>query len=439
MVASAGPCEVCGHVESPHRDTPQPHDPLAGFPQAPDPQHPGSPQTPVVANGTPSLAPAPAHGPRGKRTRLLVVGALLAAGFGLAVGLAAGRLRAADDESATTSKPSRSSVDRLVSKAGSAGTGTSALDGYLVLDDDGVHVQPSGGERTTVIDHAVAAAFDDGVGGLVYQDLRSTDRGLSSSSWDLAIEPPGSAEEGTIWHLPAGAVDPEPLLTSPDITRDWVGLVGAGPLGDRNVVVYARGAFRPELGEVEQLEASLVVRDIDSGRDLFTVPQAWGYEWGISEVSVLDDMLAYLSSGEGMSTWSFLDDELRAIEAGCSATYDVDQIDCGYGAVDEGRRIASVEYSETGESISGIRVVDLDTASDVARYPATDSPYLGEGGYTVLIDAKDGRAIVSFRPLTDGPLVPALLYNMEAPSGSEPEQLEATGQVAFLSAPLVRP
>ncbi len=51
---------------------------------------------------------------------------------------------------------------------------TISLDGYLVSNDKGVSVVSFDGKKTTqIIDHPVAKVFDDGAGGIVYQDRSS--------------------------------------------------------------------------------------------------------------------------------------------------------------------------------------------------------------------------------------------------------------------------
>lgn len=442
------------------------HQPGAGQ-QAGGGQQTGSGPQPGSGGPTPdgSVPPAGTAPRRPSRGLLIAVAAVAAAVIGLSVGVIAGQLRSADrdDEQVATGSPSSSSSSSskgsssseessqeapsgskgsgdAPAAAGGPGAGAgSELSGYLVVDDDGVHVDDGEGGRTTVVDHPVGVAYDDGEGGLLYQDPRSTTEGPSSRSWDLALAPPSTGDEGTIWYLPAGADAPQPLLTSPDPATDWVGLIGAGQLSGQPVVVYAKGAFHPELGESEQLEASLVVRDIESGRDVFSLPSAWGYEWGISNASVLPDGLAYLSTGEGMATWTFVDDQFHVIEKGCSATFEMEEVDCGYGPVDGQGHIVSVEYSETGESATSLRVVDAQTASDVAYYPVDGSPYLGEGDYLVSIDVSDGMALLSFRSITEEPAAPALLFDLNTPDGTAPASLAATGTVSFLDEPLIRP
>ncbi|MCU1372341.1 MAG: hypothetical protein JWO77_3535 [Ilumatobacteraceae bacterium] len=456
VMAPTGNCAVCGSAGGPVGEAERA--PVTSHPLAPHAPPAPAPATqdlmsPAIADAPQAAARAP--GRRRLKPATLAVAAVVAAVVGISVGLVAGSLSSSDGDQDSSAPTSRSSEDDSTAtagsptkpttkttsktKSGSAIAQAGEVDGYLVLDDDGVHVQGADGKRSTIVDHPVAAAFDDGRGGLVFQDLRSTDHGLSASMWDLATQQPATEEEGTIWYLPAGVAEPQPLITSPDLDQDWVGLVAAGRLGDRPVAVYARGAFDPELGEAEQFEASFVIRDIEGGRDLLTIPQAWGYEWGIDDVSVREDRISYLSSGEGMSTWNFLDDQLRPITAACTVTYEYDEIDCGSGSVDDRGRIASVEYSETQESLTDLRIVDSGTASEVARYPVVGSPYLGEGGYSVDIDARGDQAIVSFRQLASGPAQPALLFDLTAPAGSEPTPLGATGRVLLLSAPLIRP
>jgi hypothetical protein len=312
------------------------------------------------------------------------------------------------------------------------------LDGYLIVDGDGVYIDAADGEKVRLLDRTVAAAYDDGEGGMIFQDLRSTEWGPSGAPWELALESPASEQEGTIWHLPAGATEPEPLLTSADIARDWVGLIAAGPLGDRNVVVYARGSYDPSRGELEATHADLVVHDLADGTELHTVRQAWGYEWGVATVELPGDLLAYLSQGEGISTWTFLDESLQVLNTPCSESFDYDQTDCGSGAVDEEGRIVSLEYSETGESVSGVRVVDLRSGAELRRFDNPGSVYLGDGSYRVEVDAQGGQAIVSYLPIEGADPQPAVQYDLDA-EGSEPSPLEMTGWVLFPSAPLVRP
>ena len=52
----------------------------------------------------------------------------------------------------------------------------------------------------------------------------------------------------------------------------------------------------------------------------------------------------------------------------------------------------SIDYSESGESVAGVRVVDLDTRAELKRFDDTRSPNLAEGEfYRPNIDAHHGR------------------------------------------------
>lgn len=66
--------------------------------------------------------------------------------------------------------------------------GTVTYDGFLVTDDHDVSIVSADGEQITqIIDHAVAAVFDDGSGGIVYQEFRSPRDGTFSDTYTPEI------------------------------------------------------------------------------------------------------------------------------------------------------------------------------------------------------------------------------------------------------------
>lgn len=111
---------------------------------------------------------------------------------------------------------------------------TVELDGYLVDDADGVYVSDVEGNRTEVLDGAVAAVFDDGAGGLIFQRQRTSEMELYAR-WDTLYRRPPDVDAASIWHLRAGEAEPVLLLTAADPRRHWFALedVEPGPNGAR--------------------------------------------------------------------------------------------------------------------------------------------------------------------------------------------------------------
>jgi hypothetical protein len=100
---------------------------------------------------------------------------------------------------------------------------TVELDGLLVADHAGVHVHGEAGERlATVIDEPVGQVFDDGAGGLVWD---------APAPVDQEPAPVTDPERSKVWHLPAGAEEPEVVFESEDPGARRYELESAGRLG----------------------------------------------------------------------------------------------------------------------------------------------------------------------------------------------------------------
>lgn len=96
-----------------------------------------------------------------------------------------------------------------------------AMTGYLIADESGIRVLSDDGASEMVFERQVARVFNDSRGGVVFQNMRSQLQSANLddneiSTTDLEGVPPANKEEGTIWHLPAGAVKPVALLAPQD-------------------------------------------------------------------------------------------------------------------------------------------------------------------------------------------------------------------------------
>lgn len=304
---------------------------------------------------------------------------------------------------------------------------TVELDGYLVDDADGVYVSDAEGDRTKVLDGAVAAVFDDGAGGLIFQRQRTTSGDLYERR-ETSEPAPADAEAATIWHLPAGAVDPVPLLGSDDPATHWFSLqdveVGAGgtkvayyELADP----YACPGFDGCVA-YERQEAAIL--DLDSG-EVEVLPEAF---FGRQSSPL---RLGAVIVGAGESDDAF--GELNLMAPDGTVTREV--CDCAYGfaAVIDADRFLTI-WSYDGVTYEVCRFDDLEGCGTREEILAVTGD--NEGGVTTA--SLDGeRLLVSsvFAANTD-----AIVWEVDLAAGAEQSAVLPTkGRTAFLHAPLIRP
>jgi hypothetical protein len=310
--------------------------------------------------------------------------------------------------------------------------GTVSLDGYLVLDDDGVHVvSEDGQQRTTVVDQPVSVAHDDGAGGLVFQ-LATADGEVS------LLSAPPSIEAGTIWHLASGAAVPVPVIEpSPDLSL-WPILKGAGRFQGGTAVVYGAMGRDPEGGDpCCNAHADLTVRMLETGEETIIDPRAWiAVDTSVARVSVTLERIAWTAYGASPH-WNVVDGSLRPGAFACAGPDQAESECIGSGGVldEDGRLIAFDWY--TGREAIVLR--DAETNELLGQIDDLRAPALDGIDYWGSLDAHDGWLLLSFRPQRDASPVPALEYRLD---GSEPPAVRSTGivgQVRYLRAPLVRP
>lgn len=321
-----------------------------------------------------------------------------------------------------------------------AAGGNEALEGLLLVDHRGVHVvSEDGTERRTVIDHEVARAFDDGAGGLIYNELGPPDdRGRPA---DPTVEVERNQAQATIWHLPPGATRPQPLIEPGPEAGAWAVAEATGTLAGDRVLVYQALHVAPCLGGEDSCAVGDIrLRNLDTGKDTVVHPEARRQGQGPESVSVGGGRLAYTLYSEG-SGWSMQvrDARLREVPAPCQPGYD-DPGSCPqYLALvsdpNTGRPWAfGMSPVYDGDNVS--MLVDLGSDARIPtgerRLPPTMQ---GEAARHVNIDALSGRGLISIPP---GDAASGSTVLIDLITG-ELSELPLMGTVRFLRAPLIRP
>ncbi len=286
----------------------------------------------------------------------------------------------------TTGKPATVGVGATVS-----------LDGYLVTDDQGISVVSFDGKKTTqIVDHPVAVAYDDGSGGVVYQELRTPKSG-TDSPLDITNVTPTSVDEAAVWHLAAGTSKPTKLFDPGDPTQSFPALLAAGELGGRPVIAYAQ--IRPQTGDSGRsatAEVSLHLRNLDDGKDTVIDNVTTGPERGLGGVTIGNDTVAWAHYGERNVQWSFRGVDGKSAKNSCTAA--LSDNPCGSsGALTEAGLLAEPAYSQTGESVTGVQFVDPATGKTVKSLDTQISPYLGEGDFAMWLRATGSKVVLSFQ------------------------------------------
>lgn len=331
--------------------------------------------------------------------------------------------------------------------------GTVTLDGYLVVDHQGVHViSEDGKQRTTVIDHEVAQAFDDGAGGIIYNELQPLDEYGNRASSDRPAS--RTRTQAAIWHLPAGAGKPVPLVGSDHPDRRWSTVEATGTLGGRRVMAYTTAE---SLGG-KNVTGRLLLRDLQAGQDRTVADPGFWHQYstihptaykgvGLYSVTIGGDRLGYVTSQQaegtaGSSRWVVLNAQLKELPTACSkeVSYDSDHAGCTSGAFADVPGspepvLFGFRGSGTGESVL-TEVTDLGTGR-AREFPGVGSPYLVNERWSLETDAFRGRGVASFlaESETTDPQ-PAALVDLKTGKATN---LPFAGLTRFLRAPIIRP
>ncbi|WCO67494.1 hypothetical protein PO878_02015 [Iamia majanohamensis] len=309
--------------------------------------------------------------------------------------------------------------------------GTVSLDGLLVSDATGVHVDSEAGERrATVLDRPAERAFDDGAGGLIFNEARPFD---PRTAGPPELRAPDTASAAAIWHLPAGAQEPVELFSSDDPATRWFVAEGTGTLGGARVLVYAEVTVDPEAPELEQLTGRLMLTDLDSGDKQVLEEVGYANEVVASSITVGGDRVAY-ETGFGEASWTVRDAALEEVETACAGGDGSGSGCVGVGALSDATTLVGIRTDEV-DRVVGIQVDDLDSgeARPVETAAALDAEgWVGDRA----VDARDGEALVSSRPEDGSAALPTVLVDVAAGTGAE---IPVPGIARFLDAPLVRP
>lgn len=353
---------------------------------------------------------------------------------------------------APTPKPltTLSTIDVATGTDTITGTGaTITLDGYLVVDHQGVHVISEDAKtRTTVIDHEVAQAFDDGAGGILYNELQPPEGRTSA--------------QAAIWHLPAGATQPVPLVTSDTPTTRWHTIEAVGTLAGHRVLAYTTtqgDQYRDSAGQ-------LLLRDLATGKDRVIADAAFSRheapalaedDVDLLSVTIGGDRFGYaLREQQGEYTYSYRwvvrDPKLSEVHTACSGAVTV-QAGENRGCTQQGDFVdipGSEDLLIIGSGSSGNGAMDWDDWFETTNL-ATGARDRLEGiagvGYSPRhsseIDGLRGRGLVSF--LIDNSEFdasesieprPAMIVDVKTGRATE---LPFTGIARFLRAPIIRP
>lgn len=309
--------------------------------------------------------------------------------------------------------------------------GGGGLSGTLVMDDADVRVIGADGTSTVVIDHPVARAFDDGMGGLIYQEVRPAPQ--YGSPFDVELTPPADADQASIWRLAAGSKTPSRLIESVDYTKDWFAAMTVGSIGGRQVLVYARVPAGVSDSPASSLHGSLHVLDLTTGNDRRIADDVIGYEHVLGPVTIAHDTLAYAVLAEGEPSWVFLDVDLDPISNACTRSTSKDNPCAGGRVLDDDGNLVGFRVSGSFESIASVTVVDPKTGALLRSTPTQYSENIGEGGYDVGLDVSGSVALMWFR--ADSPARSTSVVRYDLAKGVE-AKTDLQGRVWLLRAPL---
>lgn len=316
-------------------------------------------------------------------------------------------------------------------------TSGTELDGYLVTDHLGIHVVSEDGTSwTTVSGHHVAAAFDDGAGGLLYQERRSSKDGYSLLAGPSALVdvPPTNQEQGTLWYLRAEATEAEALVVPQPPEYVTPALMGGGTLGGRPVAVYASTFYEGAEGAAS---ASLDLRDLETGEERVVQESGWNAERynATSSISVGPDAILSAYGHDGTTYWQRVDADLRPVPIGCPDGTLPGDPGCGVGGVQMGDLLVGIELDDG--TTKTIRAIDLGTGEVAHRIDLSAEPALAGSDLERVIDALDDEVLVK---TTSGDLLVVGLDGSTRPVPLPAQMLRSTAtEVRFLRAPLRRP
>ena len=251
--------------------------------------------------------------------------------------------------------------------------GTVSLDGYLVSDAKGVSVVSFDGKtRTTVIDHPVAKAIDDGAGGIIYQELHTSGRGASGADlngtapFDVETRMPATADEAAIWHLASGTTKPTKLISAPDYQHVWYSIESSGVFNGHRVLAYLSTPekFR-DLGTGSDHQQALHIYDLVDGSDRIIDDYVAGYESYFAGISILDDLLVYRVNAEGDTTWNRVTSDFHTDHDLCVEPTSQNRSDpCSFGdAYLADGSIAGLRADDSGALSHDVAVADPKSGS----------------------------------------------------------------------------
>ena len=303
--------------------------------------------------------------------------------------------------------------------------GTISLDGYLVADNTGVSVVSTDGKtRTQVIDHTVATVFDDGAGGLVYQESNpGTDRPVTDTS--------------RIMRLAAGATDPVPLATTP--TGRKIQLWDVGIYHGTMTALFTESTAPKRDAEISTF-TSIHLVNLETGKDDTTnltasADNPAAYEANVYGGGLADESFALEWGSSDPGWYQFKTPDQPSVMNGllCYATND-DECVGGTGGLLPGGQLATSSINEAKDVV--INVYD-EGSRTFTRQVRLDQFDIGdENAWDTDISVSDGKMIVSLTE--DGGRVPQPAVAIDMKSW-QTTTLPVSGDVSLLHAPVVRP
>ncbi len=348
-----------------------------------------------------------------------------------------------------TNEPTQSltSTDIDTGKPTTIGLGaTTTLDGYLVSDDTGVSVVSFDGKTTTqVIDHPVAAVYDDGQGGLVYQELHTGAGSDTDSEYSVprispstvTVYPPADADEGALWHLAAGETKPVAVVTSSDYSSTWPVIEAVGELDGHPAVVYQQTYETP----VYQggTPPSLHLVDLTDGSEKTIDPEVGSNTHGLAGVSIQDDSIFYWIGGTGSLFWHHVDSNLDESTHYCGDnTQEGTDPACQspIGVLPDGSFLASEQLDSGYDFV----VADRSIGALITRVADSTVPSCSDvcSGRRVVEDLMDMRLLVSDVDYDSDAITNSNVRLFDL-TGNTSKTLPLTGVARFIRAPIIRP
>lgn len=369
--------------------------------------------------------------------------------------------------------------------------GTVSLDGFLVSDDRGVHVvSDDGAKRTTVIDHPVADAFDDGVGGLIYSELPAPAGNSQGSSDEVTQVPGGGAEgraggdpvasgrsrdEAAILYLPAGSSEPVRVVDPGGSGSDagtWAVAQASGTLDGRRVLAYLR--MRSDRTSGGEATGDLILKDLASGTERTVEHGVVGPGLDLDAVGIAAGKLAYSQSkggggsrspgpgspvtgDRGSHRWIVRDAAGKKVDSPCSAwkaegeegAEEVCPIrgTLAAGPVDGKPWLVGEIPAASAGGRPTLVAVDVSTGKRSSwSVPLKDPPGTATG-WDRTFDAFDGRAVVSYLarsgrsgdPTPGDPAAAERRASLVDLQTGRAVERPISGTARFLRAPLERP